>query len=104
MRMELDQFVNELSERKTTLRTDNEARFGLDHRHAAPRARPGAADAKRQGSRLGDSGPVNEALSQTTFEMLRERHLSPFAGEFAIRVSLESIAAFRAVHSCPLSG
>ena len=50
MRMELDQLVNELPERKTTLRTENKARFSFSHRHAAARTGPGTADAKRQGS------------------------------------------------------
>ena len=36
MRMELDEFVNELSERDTALRTHDEAWLGLVHRYAAP--------------------------------------------------------------------
>src|SRR5262245_18909225 len=98
MRMDLDQLMDELPERETTLRARDEAWFVLSHQEAAARAGPGAADAKRQRCRARDPGPLDEAFRQAALETLGQPHFALLAGELAVRLPREDSAALGAVH------
>jgi hypothetical protein len=97
MRMEFDELANELSERDITFRTHDKPGFLLEHGDAA-RTKPGAAyaEAERRSSRRPGAG--DKALGQPAFELRRQAHISPFAGELAVRSSRQHLSAFRAVH------
>jgi hypothetical protein len=98
MRMEFDQFVNELPERKPALRADDETRFGLDHHHTASGTSPGTTNARRQGGRARRSRSVDEAFFQPAFKVRRESHVTTFTGELAVVSPPKGFTAFWAIH------
>jgi hypothetical protein len=98
MWVKFDEGMNELDERAVARWAAKIAGRVFRSLNATARTPPSAPNAERERLVPRDSGPVNEAFLQPTFEIPRQTHVSALAGELAVGAPGESITTLGAVH------